>query len=360
MATCDNSDVIKLMRKAIETIEPLAKDPQRKKELIILKKALREYLIDCRICKGANNDLNCLKQAGLKLSRQLPFIRDSIYPWVNYDWDYGNFIDNNYSAKATGSSPKGSAYMSNMWIFLKFLDAYITAANPNKKSIAGGKDKNSDYPIYGCTGNSSAGCRAWHKVKTRNRQKAPYNSNFFRKQLKGEAASSYFAKVGECPRPDIKNSRDCLRKNFIWKEDAIDKVFDKLTGAKSNSGFCVQPRYIYLNNKPGLDLKSLSIKAKGMPRTPPIKLGKLKGFVPSLANDLLSLTPDKLMKAFSGKDVPGHMVVQKCPKIKEKFGNYFTEFNFDSIEEQNETFLKLLTYSTIFIVLVMFIIKRYI
>ena len=30
---CDNSDVIQLMRKAIETIKPLASDPQKRREL---------------------------------------------------------------------------------------------------------------------------------------------------------------------------------------------------------------------------------------------------------------------------------------------------------------------------------------
>merc|ERR1711904_598044 len=114
----------------------------------MLKKGLKTYIEDCSICKRGNNDFTCLKEASTKLQRQLPFIRDSVYPWKNYDWDYGNFIDNNFSAKATGSSPSGRAYLKNIWIFLKFLDAYITAANPNNRSRAGGKNKNSDYPIY--------------------------------------------------------------------------------------------------------------------------------------------------------------------------------------------------------------------
>ena len=57
-----------------------------------------------------------------------------------------------------------------MWIFLKFLDAYITAAKPNHGSVAGGRNKNSDFPIYGCDGNAKTGCNAWHKVKSRNRE----------------------------------------------------------------------------------------------------------------------------------------------------------------------------------------------
>ena len=362
---CDSSDVVNLMRKAIEVVQPLASgDPQKNRELRLLRKGLQTYLNDCRICKRGNNDYNCLKEAGLKLQRQLPFIRDSIYPWKNYDWEYGNFIDNNYSAKATGSSPSGSAYISNIWIWLKFLDAYITAANPNSASKAGGRNRYSDYPIYGCQGNARKGCNAWHKVKTRTTQKPPYSDSFFNKRLNGEASSSYFARVGECPRPDITDPQTCINKGFNWKEDMIDKALDKITGSSpGKSGSCSQPRYIYLNNKPGLEIRTLGTpKVKGLPSIPSVKLGKLKGFVPSLANDLLSLTPDKLLLAFSGKNVPGQMVVQNCPKVKAKegFSNYFRSFEFNTIGEQNESFLKLLTYSTvIFFILFMFL-RRYV
>ena len=37
---CDNSDVIKLMKKAIEVVTPLASDPQKRRELFMLKKIL--------------------------------------------------------------------------------------------------------------------------------------------------------------------------------------------------------------------------------------------------------------------------------------------------------------------------------
>jgi hypothetical protein len=322
---CDGGDVVILMKKAITVITPLAKsDPQKHSELLIFKKALNEYLIDCSICKKGGNDFDCLKESLTKLSRQLPFIRNSIYPWVNYDWDYGNFIDNNYSAKATGSSPDGSKWLKNIGIFLKFLDAYVTAANPNNKSIAGGRDKYSDYPIYGCEGNSKKGCDSRQLVKNRNKQKRPYKSKFFNKSIKGERASSYFARVGSCPRKDIKTSTECINKKFKWVSDPIDKLFDKITGrAAKESGSCHQPRYIYLNNSPGLELKTM--KLGGIPS---ISLGKLKGYIPSVANDIFSMSPDKLMKAYNGESVNGHMVVQECPVIKEKFTSFKTQ-NFE-------------------------------
>lgn len=342
---CDNGDIIILMKKAIRVIKPLAKsDPQKYKELKMLEKALGEYFIDCSICKRANNDFDCLKASLTKLSRQLPFVRNSIYPWVNYDWDYGNFIDNNYSAKSTGSSPKGKYWLKNVGIFLKFLDAYVTAANPNSKSVAGGTDKNSDYPIYGCTGNAQEGCSGWQKVKTRTKQRAPYQDKFFKKSLSGEQAASYFARVGSCPRPDIKNSRACMRKNFNWISDPLDKMFDKITGSTGKeSGSCHQPRYIYLNNSPGLELKTL--KMRGVPS---VSLGKLKGYIPSVANDILSMTPDKLMRAFSGKSVDGHMVVQKCPfEVKEKFAN---------IRAYNQSYTQIISMLTIIFITILLLV----
>jgi len=336
---CDNGEIIVLMKKAISVITPLAKgDPQKYRELKLLKKALNEYLIDCSICKKGNNDFNCLKESATKLSRQLPFIRNSIYPWVNYDWDYGNFIDNNYSAKATGSSPSGSAWIKNVGIFLKFLDAYVTAANPNKKSKAGGTNDYSDYPIYGCTGNARKGCNSWHKVKTRKKQQAPYKNAFFKKSLTGERSASYFARVGTCPRKDIKKSKECIDKGFNWVNNPIDKIFDKITGTSGKeSGSCHQPRYIYLNNSPGLELKTM--KLAGIPS---VSLGKLKGYIPSVANDILSMTPDKLMNAFSGKSVKGHMIVQPCPKIKEKFTN---------LKTQNRQYTEIISLLTIIFVI---------
>ena len=52
---------------------------------------------------------------------------------------------------------------------------------------------------------------------------------------------------------------------------------------------------------------------------PSVSLGKLKGYIPGVANDLFSMTPDKLLKAiFSGKSVSGHMIVQKCPRKLKK------------------------------------------
>ena len=321
---CDMGEPVILLKKAINVIEPLAKnDPVKKYELDALKQALDQYLIDCSICNSADNDLNCLKESANKLLRQLPFIKNSVYPWINYDWNYGNYVDNNYSAKATGSSPKGTKYIKNMFIFLKLLDGYITAANPDSKSKPCAQNKHSDYAIYGCQGDSKLGCDATQTVKTNTKQLPPYDDDFFEKKLDGENSSSYFARAGMCPITWIDNSKDCLKKNYEWVVNPINAALDKVFGESSSSGACYKPRYMYLNNTPGLEL-SLDTDNTMLPnndalnKVPTIDMGKIKGYIPSVANDLLSITPDKLYNVYNKKDVKGHMILQKCPKNKEE------------------------------------------
>lgn len=337
---CGSDPVIKIVKAAITKLEnKTEKNKQISRELSILKKALTTYQEDCSYCKkNGDNDINCLNIALEKLSRQMPFIRNSVYPWLNYDWSYGNFINNNYSAQATGSNAGGpafplpfvvhpilgarryevpepssifqmskSSYFKNLLIFFTFFKAYFFSPNPNKKSIAGGTDKNSDYPYYQCQGNNKRRCQATNYIKNKNPQQEPYNDPFFKKhKLSGKYASSYFIKIGACPRQDITNINKCIKKGY--------DVF---------MGKCYQPRYAYINNNAGLAF--------------------LRGFVPAIADDILSLSPGKLLDAYTGEDINGHLVIQKCPNIKE---------NFTNISEQNFLFRMILSGTTTAIVVI--------
>ncbi|NBP59243.1 hypothetical protein EBU71_22350, partial [bacterium] len=221
----------------------------------------------------------------LNLYRQLPIIRNSVYPWINYDYNYSNYIDNNYSAQATGSSTSGSNMLKNVTLFLTYIEAYLTTANPNSKTIPGSIDKNSDYPIYGCTGINSNACKATRSLQTI-KQLPPYSDPFFDKNLSGENSSSYYIRVGTCPRPDISNETDCIKKEYEY------------VGKK-----CYQPRYAYISNTPGLQIKG--------------KTFGLNGLLPSITNDLLSFTPNKLIDVYEGRDVEGYFELQPCPKISD-------------------------------------------
>jgi hypothetical protein len=319
---CDASPIVNMMQSIINRLKMVVRqDSSKNKELNLLQTSLKKYLEDCSICKKeADNDYKCQNMALTKLMRQFPLIRDSIYPWKNYDWDYANFIDNNYSAQATGSSPSGSAYMKNIGIFMKFLNAYFRDANPNDQSIAGGTDKNSDYPIYGCMGNQEKYCKAFLKVKNKDQQNPPYNDSFFSKNLNGEQASSYYIRVGSCQNSSITNPKECVNKKLEWKD-----------------GQCIKPRYAYIDNSSGL--------FRNIP---------LKGMFPSLTKDILSFTPDKIIKAMSGKSVPGYMDVQEC---SEGFKNILDPKSAE-IDDQNMQFLGILSIVSISLVAIFLILMR--
>lgn len=332
--TCDSNSIVNTISNSISKLEKNIKhNPSRKNDLILLRKALDNYKTECGICKGkASSDVMCLNAALNNLYRQLPFIRNSVYPWLNYEWDYGNFIDNNFSARRTGSSTSGEKYFNNLKIFFKLFNAYMLAANPNRYSNAGGTNSNSDYPRYGCIGNKRNACKTRNQIRNRNPQKKPYSSHFFNKKLKGEYSSSYFIKVGSCPRPDITDINKCVQRNYEWKNSL-------LAGGKSN-GSCHMPRYAYLNNKPGLNIKIPGINQS-------IKVRGAKGYIPSLANDILSLTPDKLFNAFRGRNVDGHMIVQQCPDIKESF---------NIVQSKKILFEQILVATTIIVVFVLLLV----
>jgi hypothetical protein len=453
--TCEG--IVKTMTEAaIKNLETGTKsnNPSAKKDLRLLKKALVQYEKDCATCKAkTGSDMTCQKAAIIKFMRQFPFIRDSIYPWKNYEWNYSNFIDNNYSAAATGSSSNNLS--KNYDIFWKLFNAYFNDPNPAPHSEAGKKPgigidnrgnrrvfTGTDYPTYGCLGNNKISCDTTHKISYGTEQSPPTNSRFFKNNpLKGEASSSYFIKIGNCPRPDIMNRFKCDKMNFTWINDPGDT-------SELPPGKCYQPKYAYIDNTPGLNTtpsldspfpkgkrvklqtrnrklngtygkivknfwirykntykikcnkdnkvrilkpgnivkydtgkhptekypftKGTVVKIKNMPymyglndttgtvtkyyakasggkysikserngrvlQVPPanIKSEGLKGLLPSVLNDTLSLTPDKLFKAFMGQDVPGHLTVQKCPTEaqlrKKSRREYFTNRKKNSI-----------------------------
>jgi hypothetical protein len=233
---------------------------------------IKKYKNACAVC---GNDSDCLKQARTNLSRGV-----DIYPWTNYDWDYGSYVDNNYSAKATGSDPRNMR--KNFSAFGKIAGAYITDPNPREGSTAGGKnisDRNSDFPVYGCEGNREESCKKLWAVRQMGNSGVPYEDKFFKQfPVEGVNASSFYFKVGACNRPDKKIEADCVSKGYKWK-----------------NGACYQDRYAYMDNRGGIK--------------------PLRGFVPSLTTDIASFSPNFILDAWNGKS-SAYMKVQECPVIE--------------------------------------------
>ena len=300
----------------------------------MVKKGQRDYidfLNDYLKCLDYGGDTECYKRIFNKYLRKFPLIKDSIYPWNNYDWDYAQFIDNHYSPIALGASPKGTfdALWKNIIALMKIGDAMIFAANPNSRSEAGNKH-NSQSDVRNCgllmraalknganeissyakNGEFYNVTRATHRMTKKiksfqtlcpfmkqlkhyfyQNQREPYPGflrkyNIPKKALRGEGSSSYFIKVGYCQAKKPKTKNSCQQKGYAWW----------------GSGGCWYPKYAFVDNKPGMNLMFM----------------KFKGMIPSLAKDMLSLAPDKMMKVMMGQDISGFGVL---PCIEEFQGH---------------------------------------
>ena len=162
---CDDDELVDSMTKFIEAFE---KDPASsivaisKKDFQLTKRALNKYKKDCGICmRKGGGDYKCMHEAKQNLLRGIPMLGNAIYPWKNYDWNYANHVSNNYSPWATGAKADGTIKQAfkNARAFVKLINAIGFDPNPNSKSRASVKNKNSDYP-YMPECNKSHGCSA--------------------------------------------------------------------------------------------------------------------------------------------------------------------------------------------------------
>jgi hypothetical protein len=236
-------------------------------------KRIVKYIEQCKIC---NNNAECLSQARTNLSRD-----KTTYPWPNYDWDYSNYVDNNYSAQATGSNANAGVF-KNLDASIKVGKGFLIDPNPGDNSKPNGDnltDRSGDFPVYGCSGSRRDGCKKWWEVRDRANLGKPYNDQFFNKySTSGSNSSSYYFKVGTCDRPDIKDISECNMRGYNWI-----------------GGACFQDRYAYMDNTGGIK--------------------PFRGLVPSMATDLLAFNPLYIMGSFMGSDTP-YMKIQECPKIE--------------------------------------------
>jgi len=344
---CDNSGVVKIAQKLLD----MAKEsditnliPISKKDINNIKKALKHYSTDCSLCANNGNNFECHKIAEQKLMRSMPFLQKNIYPWNNYDWNYGNFVDNNYSVLATGATKSGkiSALFKNMKAFMKLVKGYLSDSNPGPNSYPGKFAKDGDISYYECIGKSTdadgnmisdpasvTNCKIINKIKYGTKQNPPTDDSFLKKYpITGEKSSSYYFKIGTCPRTDIKSQKECEQKNYSWIPDTFNNLI-----SKNKSGSCYQPRYAYINNNPGFKIGGV----------------KFKGLIPSITSDFLALTPDKIIAAMEGRSIDNLFEIQQCPKIKEGFVNKFNSIYNKSL------FYNLFLFSTL--IFIIFLIK---
>lgn len=314
---CNNSSIVKSVEKLIHQLE--SKDitdfiPVTPKELYLTKNALRLYLKECSTCaRHTANDHICISAAIENLQRRIPMFSKNVYPWKNYDWNYSNHISNNYTPKYTGANVRGTVagLYNNIKALNKIFNGLTNDPIPNKRSRAGKYNRNSDYPSFEeCNDHR---CRITQRIKnslSNNIHHPPTNDDFLKKKLDGKYSSSYFVKIGSCPRHDIQTQKKCEDKGYSWTPNIMDNIMNKLSHkkniVKNTSGSCNQPRYLFIDNSPKAFLNG----------------SKMKGILPSLANDIASLAPDKFLAAAMGNSMSGNFEIQQCPDTRESFSNY--------------------------------------
>lgn len=307
-ADCKNSAIVKSVKKLINQLESdniTDFIPVTKKELNQIKRALDTYMKECRICaRHTANYYQCINAAAENLQRRIPMFSNNVYPWKNYDWDYSNHISNNYSKEVTGSRPGSniSDLYKNLTGIIKTINGLIDDPIPGPTSRAGIRSRSSDYPQF-----ERCGDRCYHTHRVKNAlanqlYRPPTTDKFLRKKLHGKYSSSYFVKIGTCPRRDLVSKEACEKRGYTWTPNVVDKIMRKMKGnknvVKNESGSCNQPRYLFIDNSP----------------KPFLNGSKMKGMIPSIANDIASLSPDKLLNAAMGKSMTGNFEIQQCSK----------------------------------------------
>lgn len=259
----------------------------------------------------------------------------TIYPLNNYDFNYKNYVLNSYNPYALGitSKPDMANLIDSVAMLGVYTDAMIKDPTPDKDTVAGIDDSN----------NSPYISKLIHRIKYQ-QSILPLPYPTFKEDYPedtypttGIHSSSYFIKVGEC-KSKINNKNQCVAKQFKWLEnlgkvdDSINRFYTqknenftniighyhkgkhipykrkRRAGGKANytildeivakpakpihpntkRGDCYRPKFLYINNAP-----------RGMMGNPG------KGFIPAIANDILSITPDKLLSIMSGNAVEG-------------------------------------------------------
>lgn len=269
--------------------------PGRCKAAYKYDKEVREF-VDKEIAKSINDTKT--NQPKLLQKRIQNKTHQEIYPINNLDFDYRTAIIKNKNRFALGFTNKPTLdYLFRVPFKMgKYMDILVKDEYPTRKTVAGVDDVLDEDKER----------KRYKDIYYRMNYNYPYPS--FRKDYPeclypttGEHSSSYFIKTGVC-KTSIDTKEECDRKKFKWNPNKMRDT--KNNSNKSNKktklkGACFKPRFTYIDNK-----------------ARPI-FGK-KGLQPSMLNDIMSITPDKLYEILSGNSVEGGGIL---PCVEE-YSNY--------------------------------------
>lgn len=244
--------------------------------------------------KQYNNSVKDTKenQEKLLIDRKRGDKHKDIYPINNHDFDYKTAYVKKLNPFNLGITNEPS--IDNLWRspvkLMKYYEGLVKNRYPNKNTISGYDDVILDDK---------------RKVQIKNtyramNEKPPYPT--FRKDYPecrypttGENASSYFIKIGKC-KSNITDKKKCNNMEFEWVENkkkfpkiAVDLASTKKgkkSAVKHIKGTCYKPQFAYIDNK-----------GRGF-------MGQ-NGLAPSLVNDLLNISPDKLANILAGNSIDG-------------------------------------------------------
>lgn len=287
--------------------------------VLLSKKKFNQYQKDISICRNKGGELasKCVEDISLQYLRDIPGMKNMVYPWINYDWNYDIYVDNKYNKSKTGATPKGtmSALFKNPIAMKKLLDGFTFNANPSNNSKAGTDDLNQ------CNGDKH--CELINNIRKKYLlQTKPYDDEFFNKKLDGEMSSSYFIKTGTCPKPKL-TKKQCKEKGYSWIENPLyTKTPSFLRPDTFKEGVCYKNKYGYIKNNSGLEIKIPKINSKFVNKDAQNisnkginlindNIKKFKGALPSFTNDILSLSPNNIYKVLKGED-NNYLTNMKC------------------------------------------------
>lgn len=337
-------------------------------------KNMRDMLNEQNLCMeaGGKYTSQCTNAILDKYLRKLPFIKNMIYPWRNYDWGYSTYVEKYYEPKSNygaSSDTNITTIIHDVNAIINLLDGLLMDPNPSGSKQSIGQPSPKIVPsaasdpsavrndLVPCSSNhydvdriaklkqevtslmgriqeaqadgqvielmilkatlkstmnaldgQNDSCAILNQTKVDSlSQKVPYDDPFFQQYpLRGLNSSSFYAQVGYCPT-DITTEDECNRKGFQWTPNPLAEVIPKSIG-NIPAGTCMRGKYAYIDNKPGLSVGQIK---------------NFKGLIPSLVNDMLDLSPDKIFAVASGQGVPGFAVqhcdegfVGGCPKHK--------------------------------------------
>jgi hypothetical protein len=288
-------------------------------------------------CKSAGGETmyQCVKQANEYHNRTTTDSKNKVYPWINYDWDYTTYIDNNYNSDATGASPKGNwkNLFANPKAMIKIAKGFITEANPSKKSKAGDQDQ---LDCNAVEPHNKASCNAMKDIRHMYRtQQKPKNTPFFNQKLDGKKSSSYYYQTGYCISDKINNETDCVNSQGKW--------FQNL-GFGDKGGKCYKNRYALIKNEPGIDFKKFGDNA--LTKIANFFGGSLEGNAVSVVGDLMSFSPNNLIDIVNLKNTRD-FILEPC--IEYMTGNYKEHFN----HKESKVFYKTLAMFAVLCLLIM-------